>query len=407
MDGYNGSDGTREETIKPSEIDRSTLLSMAAELPTAAKPSPRGKPMSFMRAILGECMCEPFPFTDTKGFGQSSQFVELHGVECISLGAVVDELSPDQRIRETLEQLTAEPKRMISIGYLVDNEEAQKTIGNNKITETIDLDVWRKNYPDDKVMSKPVAQIIKHIEVTIYMYTSDYVALFLLIIFVSHIVICFTLLFQQQARQFGAALASFEQDLERQKAHPNRHNNAYLAGITAHNMAVVYLFAGQSEKALVLFEEAVELKRASFGSMHPHVANSLVEIGIQLFAQEKFMEAMSAFQESKQIRLKAMSPQHPLIAMVLNNIACCDFLLKNNLESLAAFQEASNIQHDALGSTARADLDLLHAAITLCNFGYMKLRIKQYEEAQAVFEQALLVSRRAMIVCTVLCVVCM
>lgn len=157
-------------------------------------------------------------------------------------------------------------------------------------------------------------------------------------------------------------------------------------------MAVVYLFAGQPDQALLLFQDAVALKRASFGNNSPPVATSLVEIGIQLFAQEKFDEAMIAFQETKRIRLKAMSAQSPLVAMVLNNIACCEFLLKNNLASLAAFQEACDIQHDALGSTARADLDLLHAAITLCNFGYMKLRLKQYEEAQAVFEQALLVS---------------
>jgi len=183
--------------------------------------------------------------------------------------------------------------------------------------------------------------------------------------------------------------------LESEKAHPKRSNNAYLAGVTAHNMAVVYLFAGQSDQALVLFEEALALKRASFGNSHQQVANSLVEIGIQLFAQEKFQEAKDLFEECKRIRLKSMPSKHPLVAMVLNNIACCDFLLKNNLASLAAFQEACDIQHDALGSTARADLDLLHAAITLCNFGYMKLRLKQYEEAQAVFEQALLVSQRA------------
>lgn len=187
-------------------------------------------------------------------------------------------------------------------------------------------------------------------------------------------------------------MAAFEKDLEREKAHPNRNNNKYLAGITCHNMAVVYLFAGQSEKAFGLFEQAVALKRASFGNTHPEVATSLVEIGIQLFSQERFTEAMAVFQETKRIRLKSMPPKHPLVAMVLNNIACCDFLLKNNEASLAAFQEACDIQHDALGSTARADLDLLHAAITLCNFGYMKLRLKQYEESQAVFEQALLVS---------------
>jgi hypothetical protein len=153
-------------------LGSSELMSMAAEQMPTAKPSPRGKPMSVMRAILGDCMCEPFPFTDSRGLGQSSQFVELHGVECISLGAVVDELSPEQRIRDTLEQLTTAPKRMISIGYLVDEETPrasanQVTVGEKggKLTETIDLDVWLKTYPDDKNMSKQVAQTIKHIEV--------------------------------------------------------------------------------------------------------------------------------------------------------------------------------------------------------------------------------------------------
>lgn len=167
--GSNRLNGARDE------IDRSVLLSLAAEQMPPPKASPRGKPMSVMRLILGECMCEPFPFSDNRGLSQTSQFVELHGVECISLGAVIDELSPDQRIRETLEQLTAAPKRMISIGYLVDEENPVRASGNqvavnesansNKITETVDLDVWRKNYPDDKNMSKPVAHIIKLIEV--------------------------------------------------------------------------------------------------------------------------------------------------------------------------------------------------------------------------------------------------
>jgi len=171
----NGSD-MRKMSSNPDDtvsIDHSTLMSMAAEQFPTAKPSPRGKPMSVMRAILGECMCEPFPFADNRGLSQTSQFVELHGVECISLGAVVDELSPDQRIRETLEQLTASHKRMISIGYLVDEEMPrvsanQVVVGEKrKVTETIDLDVWLKNYPDDTHMSRPVAQTIKHIEVTV------------------------------------------------------------------------------------------------------------------------------------------------------------------------------------------------------------------------------------------------
>ena len=258
---------------KMTKIDPSTLRPMAGLPPMeTARPSPRAKPMSVMRAILGDCMCEPFPFTDNRGLSQSSQFVELHGVECISLGAVVDELSPEQRIRETLEQLTAEPKRMISIGYLVD-EEVPRASANQvvdgettKLTETIDLDVWRKNYPDDKNMSKPVAQTIKHIEVNAYTYQKSFRK--------QGDLLTLPLFSFKQLNQFGAAMASFEKDLERQKAHPKRNNNSYLSGITANNMAVVYLFAGRSDEAFALFQEAVALKRVAFGNDHPQVAVS-------------------------------------------------------------------------------------------------------------------------------------
>eukprot|EP00957_Ditylum_brightwellii_P161463 12293632-Ditylum_brightwellii.AAC.1 len=56
------------------------------------------------------------------------------------------------------------------------------------------------------------------------------------------------------------------------------------------------------------------------------------------------------------------------------------------------FSNAHDIQQTAMGTSAKAaDLDLLHVATTLCNRGYMKLRLKLYEEARADFDNALLV----------------
>ena len=79
--------------------------------------------------------------------------------------------------------------------------------------------------------------------------------------------------------------------------------------------------------------------------------------------------------------------------MVLNNIACCNFQLGNSKMALSTLQEArNNQQKHAAGSSAKADLDLLHSAITLSNYGYLKLHLKQYEDAAACFEEALLVS---------------
>ena len=79
--------------------------------------------------------------------------------------------------------------------------------------------------------------------------------------------------------------------------------------------------------------------------------------------------------------------------MVLNNIACCNFLLGNHVAALANFCEASDIHKQLVGSSAREELDLLHVAITLCNMGYMQIRLKQYEVARGVFEEALMIQQ--------------
>ena len=65
----------------------------------------------------------------------------------------------------------------------------------------------------------------------------------------------------------------------------------------------------------------------------------------------------------------------------------------NHRTALLKLQEASEIQHKAVGSSAQADLDLLHVAIVVCNCGYLNLALKQYEEAQSLFEEALLIQQ--------------
>jgi tetratricopeptide (TPR) repeat protein len=102
--------------------------------------------------------------------------------------------------------------------------------------------------------------------------------------------------------------------------------------------------------------------------------------------------ALAAFNDSRRLMSKLLGPSHPKISMVLNNIACCNFQMGNSHSALLTLKEArDNHKQHVAGSSAQADLDLLHTAITLSNYGYLKLNLKQYEEAAACFEEALLV----------------
>jgi tetratricopeptide (TPR) repeat protein len=114
----------------------------------------------------------------------------------------------------------------------------------------------------------------------------------------------------------------------------------------------------------------------------------LNEIGIQLFAQKKFAEALEVFHDAKIISTSRFGLTHPSLSMFLNNIGCCRFSQGNFNEAFNIFLKAIEIEK----GTARDDLDVLHVGMTMSNLGYILIQMKQYEKAQEMFEEALLVS---------------
>jgi hypothetical protein len=127
------------------------------------------KPLNFVSALLGTCLCEPFQFVERTRGHQSEQFVELHSVKFIGLGAVEDELTPRERVYDTLQQLTTRTERLLSIGYLLDEPQKDVKTSSNaearKATEAIPLDIWNQNYPNDQSMSNEVKTNILQIKV--------------------------------------------------------------------------------------------------------------------------------------------------------------------------------------------------------------------------------------------------
>jgi hypothetical protein len=114
------------------------------------------KPLSVVSALLGaagNCLCE-FPNL-RENSTPSVQFMELHGVEYIGLGAVASELTAEQRVRDTVAQLTEQTKRLIGVGYLMDTT----------VMDIIPLEIWEREHPEDRVMKKPIQKIINHIKV--------------------------------------------------------------------------------------------------------------------------------------------------------------------------------------------------------------------------------------------------
>ena len=353
--------------------------------------------------LFGDCICDAnsalrsfksAAATDADLAQPHRLYTELDGVECINLGSVEAEQTPAQRVRETIRQISAsEATRMISVGHLeegsygghedealhVNHPRAQRVgfadanaaeedthlsqTAMRVKTKTVPLELYESSYPGDleRSLNRRERAALRHI----------------------------------RAGEYGLAISQLEEVVQDQKRHMGKNDNKYLLGITLHNLGVVRLLEGSNDQqAVELFNEAAETKKEAFGPEHPIVAESLDEIGIQYFAQNKADDALRVFREAKRIRVQALGADHPKVALVDNNIGCVYFQLKKQDEALASFQTAKDILEECMGSEAtRSNLDLLHVAATLCNLGYMKFRLKHYEEATAIFEDALLVQQ--------------
>jgi hypothetical protein len=161
---------TREETTRLVVVPKTTtntispmVLGVEENGSTAIDGLPRSRPLAFLKSMVQECLCETFAPGEraVPGVVPVEQFVQIHGIEFIGLGALTDELSAKERVYDTLEQLTSRTERLISIGYLTDDDK----VPGRKKTDTIPLDIWSQSYPDDRTMSRPIRRAIASIKV--------------------------------------------------------------------------------------------------------------------------------------------------------------------------------------------------------------------------------------------------
>jgi hypothetical protein len=139
---------------------------------------PKERALNLVRVLMGNCFCDTSLGGGASVFDKaaaSTQFVELHGILFIGLGCMSDELTPSARVYDTLQQLQSRTARMVSIGYLVDDDDAATLSSHNshnnhdadirKMTQTVPLDVWKQTYPQDAHMSRPVQKLVDALEV--------------------------------------------------------------------------------------------------------------------------------------------------------------------------------------------------------------------------------------------------
>ncbi|KAL7559705.1 hypothetical protein ACA910_017607 [Epithemia clementina (nom. ined.)] len=394
---------------------------------TSSSSSTTALPLNLFKVLVGNCYysCEqPLDTNNDVQLLPPTQFVELHGIRFIGLGCMADELTPRERVYDTLEQLTDRSERLLSIGYIVDAPSSASSSSSSsspsdplslpslpqKTTQTIPLDVWNNNnnhnHNNNNNNNNNKSSVGDPHNPTHHRHQMDRPVQ--------------KLVEQILNKDYKSAKMHLSMQLATQKKNWNKGHNRYLAGITAHNLAVVKILSRHDDEAeewlepydmvqaeeediLQLFREAIQLKEHAFGQHNPEVAYSWDELGIQLYANNQFEQALSAFSQAQKVRVRMYNnnnnnnnttttgdaaPVHlssaswaassvastsshtttttttttttaqqqqqqqqrhiPLsgggVAMVLNNIACCKFQLKQFPSALKTLQEALAVQ---------------------------------------------------------------
>ena len=98
---------------------------------------------------------------------------------------------------------------------------------------------------------------------------------------------------------------------------------------------------GRYPEAIKTAQQALTVAEATFGSEHPHVADSLNNLAFLYKYSGQFSEAESCYRQSLKMREKILGPGHPDVAASLHNLA---FLYKDQKR----FAEAQPLAQRAL-----------------------------------------------------------
>ena len=87
-----------------------------------------------------------------------------------------------------------------------------------------------------------------------------------------------------------------------------------------HNLAIVYYFKGDLDKAAELYKRSAELELANGGRDNHHYATSLHTLAIVYKDQGKLDEALEMELESLEIREKVLGPDHTHVGYSLSTL---------------------------------------------------------------------------------------
>ncbi len=167
-------------------------------------------------------------------------------------------------------------------------------------------------------------------------------------------------------------------------------DDARARGSALNTLGLIFAHKGKHQEALDRIERSLELRKKTFGAIHPDVAQSESNMGLVYFLMGKFPEALERFSQSLELREKILGSAHPEVAQSLNNVGAMLFKMGRCQEALPRHQRALVIQTNALGP------EHPDVAASRTNLGSDLQCVHRYAEALEQFELSLKLQEKAL-----------
>ena len=161
------------------------------------------------------------------------------------------------------------------------------------------------------------------------------------------------------------------------------HLTSKEAALLLHQAGYSLFERAQYERALLLFQQALAIRKQVFGPDHPAVAASLNNLASLLQQQGKYRDALPLFEQVLAIHERMFGLDHPDVATSLNNLASLYQDQGQYAKALPLLERALAIDTQEYGSNHSA------VAIDLSNLATLYDARKEYEKALPLFQRAL------------------
>ncbi|KAL1006822.1 hypothetical protein UPYG_G00077600 [Umbra pygmaea] len=94
---------------------------------------------------------------------------------------------------------------------------------------------------------------------------------------------------------------------------------------TLKHLAMLYKRTGKLEKAVPLYELALDIREKSFGPKHPSVATALVNLAVLYCQLKKHSEALPLYEQALRVYEDSLGRSHPRVGETLKNLAVLSY----------------------------------------------------------------------------------